>query len=257
MLNAQVPVQGWGSALITSVTGAMALLLAAIPRLLAFAVIIIVGWIIASLIARGIAALLRTMNFNDLSARSGFSDFLLNAGVRTDASGALAMTAKWFVRLIALIVAFDALGLTAVSQVLQQLLLWLPNVVVAIVILVIAGLAANALAGVVRGATAQAGFRNAGLLATVTRVAIWGFGIVVAVNQLGIATSLVNTLFMGLVGALALALGLSFGLGGRDTAAQIVRDWHGAIRQATPRIDTAGELAAAEATRRERQRPAA
>jgi hypothetical protein len=257
MLNAQVPVQGWGSALITSVTGAMALLLAAIPRLLAFAVIIIVGWIIASLIARGIAALLRTMNFNDLSARSGFSDFLLNAGVRTDASGALAMTAKWFVRLIALIVAFDALGLTAVSQVLQQLLLWLPNVVVAIVILVIAGLAANALAGVVRGATAQAGFRNAGLLATVTRVAIWGFGIVVAVNQLGIATSLVNTLFMGLVGALALALGLSFGLGGRDTAAQIVRDWHGAIRQATPRIDTAGELAADEATRRERQRPAA
>ena len=153
--------------------------------------------------------------------------------------------------------AFDALGLTAVSQVLQQLLLWLPNVVVAIVILVIAGLAANALAGVVRGATAQAGFRNAGLLGTVTRVAIWGVGIVIAVNQLGIATSLVNTLFMGLVGALALALGLSFGLGGRDTAAQIVREWHGAVRQATPRIDTASELAADEATRRERQRPAA
>ena len=100
MLSAQVPVQGWGSALITSATGAMALLLAAIPRLLAFAVIVIVGWIIASLIARGIAALLRTVNFNDLSARSGFSGFLLNAGVRTDASGALAMTAKWFVRLM-------------------------------------------------------------------------------------------------------------------------------------------------------------
>lgn len=257
MLNAQVAVQGWGSALITSAAGAMTLLLAAIPRLLAFAVIVIVGWIIASLIARGIAAILRTMNFNDLSARSGFSGFLLNAGVRTDASGALAMTAKWFVRLIALIVAFDALGLTAVSQVLQQLLLWLPNVVVAIVILVIAGLAANVLAGVVRGATAQAEFRNAGLLATVTRVAVWGFGIVFAVNQLGIATSLVNTLFMGLVGALALALGLSFGLGGRDTAAQIVRDWHGAVRQAAPRIEAAGELAADEATRRERQRPAA
>jgi hypothetical protein len=255
MLTAQVPVQGWGSALITSVTGAMALFLAAVPRLLAFAAIIVIGWLIASLIARGIAALLRTMNFNDLAARSGFSGFLLNAGVRTDPSGALAVTGKWFVRLIALIVAFDALGLTAVSQVLQQLLLWLPNVVVAIVILVIAGLVATGLAGLVRGATAQAGFTNAGLLATVTRGAVWGFGIVVAVNQLGIATSLVNTLFMGLVGAVALALGLSFGLGGRDTAAQIVRNWYGAVQQASPKIETAGELAADEATRR--QRPAA
>jgi hypothetical protein len=255
MLTAQVPVQGWGSALITSVTGAMALFLAAVPRLLAFAAIIVIGWLIASLIARGIAALLRTMNFNDLAARSGFSGFLLNAGVRTDPSGALAVTGKWFVRLIALIVAFDALGLPAVSQVLQQLLLWLPNVVVAIVILVIAGLVATGLAGLVRGATAQAGFTNAGLLATVTRGAVWGFGIVVAVNQLGIATSLVNTLFMGLVGAVALALGLSFGLGGRDTAAQIVRNWYGAVQQASPKIETAGELAADEATRR--QRPAA
>jgi hypothetical protein len=255
MLNAQVPGQEWGTALMTSVAGALALFLAAIPRVLGFAVILIVGWFIASLIARGVAALLRTVNFNDLSARSGFSGFLQKAGTRTDPSGAVAVTAKWFVRLIALIVAFDALGLTAVSQVLQQLLLWLPNVVVAIVILVIAGLAANALSGLVRGSTAQAGFTNAGLLATITRIAVWGFGIVVAVHQLGIATSLVNTLFMGLVGAVSLALGLAFGLGGRDTAAQIVRDWHGAVREAAPKIETAGELTADEAIRR--QRPAA
>ena len=255
MTSAQVPVEGWGAAFMTSVTGAMAVFLTAIPRILAFLVIIVVGWLVASLIARGIAALLRTVNFNDLSARSGFTGFLGNMGVRTDASGALALTAKWFVRLIALIVAFDALGLPAVSQVLQQLLLWLPNVVVAIVILVIAGLVANGLGGLVRGATVQAGFTNPGLLAAITRAAVWGFGIVVAVNQLGIASTLVNTLFMGLVGAAALALGLSFGLGGRDTAAQIVRDWSVAVRQAAPRIETASEIAAEEPARR--QRPAA
>lgn len=255
MSSAQVPVEGWGAAFMTSVTGAMAVFLTAIPRILAFLVIIVVGWLVASLIARGIAALLRTVNFNDLSARSGFTGFLGNMGVRTDASGALALTAKWFVRLIALIVAFDALGLPAVSQVLQQLLLWLPNVVVAIVILVIAGLVANALGGLVRGATVQAGFTNPGLLAAITRAAVWGFGLVVAVNQLGIASALVNTLFMGLVGAVALALGLSFGLGGRDTAAQVVRDWYVAVRQAAPRIETASEIAAEEPARR--QRPAA
>jgi hypothetical protein len=138
-------------------------------------------------------------------------------GVRGDSASFLGELAKWFVCLLTLIVAFDALGLPAVSQVLQQLLLWLPNLVVALVILVVAGLAANALHNLIRGTTAQAGFGNPDLLATIARVAMWGFAIVVAANQVGIAATLVNTLFMGFVGALALALGLAFGLGGRET----------------------------------------
>jgi len=259
MTSAQGPIEGWGAAFLTSVTGAMAVFLSAIPRILAFLAIVIIGWFVAALIAQAIAAVLRGVKFNDLSTRSGFTGFLQKMGVRTDPSGALALTAKWFVRLIVLIVAFDALGLPAVSQVLQQLLLWLPNLVVAIVVLVAAGLVASALGGLVRGATAQAGFTNPGLLAGIARVAVWGFGIVVAANQLGIATAVVNTVFMGLVGALALALGLAFGLGGRDTAAQVVRDWYGAVRQAAPRIETATEIAAEDAVRRDsqRQRPAA
>ena len=125
------------------------------------------------------------------------------------------LTAKWFIRLITLVVAFDALGLPAVSDVLRQLLLWIPNVVVGILVLVIGGLAANALSNLVRGATAHAGLGNPNLLANIAKIAVWGFAIVVAVNQIGIAQTLVNTLFMAVVGAIALALGLAFGLGGR------------------------------------------
>ena len=95
--------------------------------------------------------------------------------------------AKWFIRLIALVVAFDALGLLAVLDVLRQLLLWLPNLVVAMVVLVVAGLLATALGKIVRGASAQAGFTNPDTLATVAKVAVWGFAIVVALNQIGIA----------------------------------------------------------------------
>ena len=105
---------------------------------------------------------------------------------------------------------------------LQQLLLWLPNLIVALVVLVIGGLAANALSQLVRGATAEAGFSNPELLATVARVAVWGFAIVVAVTQLGIATTLINTLLIGLVGRVLVASGLAFGLGGRDRAAQLL-----------------------------------
>lgn len=84
---------------------------------------------------------------------------------------------------------------------LRQLLLWLPNVVVAVAVLIIGGLAANALAGLIRGATAKTDLGNPDLLANIARVAVWAFAIVVAVNQIGIARELVNTLFMATVGA--------------------------------------------------------
>ena len=225
----------WGEAIMTSMTAALALFLAAIPRVIGFLVILLIGWFIASLLASVVEKLLRTVKFNALAQRSGFSDFVKNMGMTTDAAGVLANIVKWFVRLIVLVVAFDALGLPAVSQVLQQFLMWIPNLIVAMIVLIIGGLAANALSRVVRGATAQAEFSNPDLLANIARIAVWSFAIVVAVNQIGIATTLVNTLFMGLVGALALALGLSFGLGGRDTAAEIVRGWYQSGREAGSR----------------------
>jgi hypothetical protein len=106
---------------------------------------------------------------------------------------------------------------------------------------VIAGLAANALAGLVRGATAESGLGNPDVLATIARVAVWAFAIVIAVNQIGIATTIVNTLFMATVGSVAVALALAFGLGGRETAAQIVRSWYRDGRQAAPKLANAAD----------------
>jgi len=240
-------VHDWGDAMMASLTGAMALFFAAIPKIIGFAIILIVGWFLATLIARAVGHILRAIHFNNLARRSGFSDFVQRMGLETDASGFVAEVVKWFIRLITLVVAFDALGLPAVSDVLRQLLLWLPNVVVALVVLVIGGLAANGLASVVRGSTSEAGFRNPDILAKIAKVTVWAFAIVVAVNQLGIAQTLVNSLFMAVVGAAALAIGLAFGLGGRDTAGQIVQGWYRRGQEAAPRIqraaDTAGDMA--------------
>jgi hypothetical protein len=239
--------------MMTSLAGALAMFLAAIPKVLGFIIILVIGWFVASLIASAVAGLLRNIRFNDFARRSGLGDFVDKMGVKTDASGVMASIAKWFVRLITLIVAFDALGLTAVSQVLHQLLLWLPNLVVALVVLVIAGLAANAISNVVRGATAKAGFASPDLVANIASVAVWAFGIVIAVNQIGVAETLVNTLFMGFIGALALALGLAFGLGSRETAGEIVRDWYHKAQESKPQLERAASIAQQEAaeTRRE------
>jgi len=241
------PVTDWGTALITSAAAALVLLLGAIPKIIGFAVILIIGWIIASALAAAVAAILRTVKFNDLAQRAGISGFVQKMGMHTDAAGFLATLVKWFVRLIVLVTAFDALGLPAVSQVLQQILLWLPNLIVALVVLVLAGLAATALSNLVRGATAESGLGNPNLLATIARVAVWGFAIVIAVNQIGIATAIVNTLFMGLIGAVGLALALAFGLGGRETAARIVEGWYQSGQQAAPKLGQAAGAAARQA----------
>jgi Conserved TM helix len=226
MQQATAPVQDMGQAMMSSLASALGVFMGVIPKLFAFAVILIIGWLIAAAVAGVVAGVLRGLRFNDLAQRSGFSASVQNTGARTDASGFIANIARWFIRLITLIVAFDALGLPAVSQVLQQMLLWLPNAAVALAILVIGGLAAGWLAGLVRGATASAELGNPDVLANITRGVVLAFTVLVAVNQLGVATDLVQTLFMGVVGALTLALGLAFGLGGRETAGEIVRGWY-------------------------------
>src|SRR5690349_23321046 len=168
-------ISDWSSAMMTSLAAALAMFLSAIPKIIGFVVILVVAWLLSALVEKGVAALLRAVRFNDLAQRSGLQDFVAKSGSSTDASGAIGLIAKWFIRLIGMVVAFDALGLPAVSDVLRQLLLWLPNLAVAVVVLIVGGLAANALAGLIRGATAEAELGNPDLLATIARVAVWAF----------------------------------------------------------------------------------
>jgi hypothetical protein len=231
----------WSAALMTSLAAALAMFLSAIPKIIGFAVIVVVGWLLSALVEKAIAVLLRTVKFNDLANHSGLGGFVGKMGTGTDAAGMIGLVAKWFIRLIALVVAFDALGLPAVSEVLRDLLLWLPNVIVALVVLVIGGLAARALSNLVRGAASEAGIGNANLLSKVASALIWAFAVVVAVNQIGIATTLVNTLFMAFVGAIALGLGLAFGLGGRETAGKILNQWYSSAQANGDKLAHAAE----------------
>ena len=143
---------------------------------------------------------------------------------------------KWFIRLLAIQAAASILGLTQISQIVNAILLWLPNLVVAIVIVVIGTLIAKFVSGVVRGSTSQMGFTNPNLLASVAYYAIVVFAVMAAIDQLGIAETVVDTLFIGLVAMVVLAAGLAFGLGGQQTAAQITAGWYAKGREAGAKI---------------------
>ena len=211
-------ISDWGTAIFNSLSNAVNLILTFIPRLIGFLVILIVGLIIASLVSRAVTFLLRKVGFDRVSDRIGLTRFEQRMGVQLDSAGILGKVVYWFILLIFLVPAADALGLPAVSSVLNTLVAFLPNVFVAILVLFLGALAATVVADLVRGATASTKVGNPNIFANIARWAIIGFAALIALEQLKIAPDLLNELFGGLVAAVALAVGLSFGLGGQETA---------------------------------------
>ncbi len=206
------------TAVITSFAAALALLFTFIPKLLGFLVILLIGWIVATALSKAVTFLLRKVGFDRIGDRIGLSRLLTQSGIKTDAADVLGKLVYWFIFLIFLVPAVDALGLTAVSTLLGQVIGFLPNVFVAILILFLGTFAATIVADIVRGAASSAKIGNPNLFSNVARYAIMGFVALIALEQLGIAPALLNILFTAIVGAAALAAGLAFGLGGQDTA---------------------------------------
>jgi hypothetical protein len=224
-------VTNWGQAIFTALTNALNLLLEFIPKLVGFLVILLVGWIIATLVSKTVTFLLRKIGFDRLGQRIGLQRFEQNMGVHMDAAGILGAITYWFLFLIFLVPAADALGISTVSAILNELVAYIPNVFVAVLVLFLGALAATVVADLVRGATASANMGSPNLYANIARYAIIGFAIIVALEQLKIAPEIMNILFTAVVGAAALAFGLAFGLGGRDSARRLLERTEGNVEQ--------------------------
>lgn len=204
--------------IVNSLSNALTLVVTFIPRLIGFLIILLVGWLIATLVNKALTLLLRKVGFDRMSERIGLTRFEQRMGVHMDSAGILGKIVFWFILLIFLVPAADALGVPAVSSILNQLVAYIPNVFVAILVLFLGALAATVVADLVRGATASARMGNPNLFANIARVAIIGFAALIALEQLQIAPALINELFGALVAAAAIAIGLAFGLGGQETA---------------------------------------
>ena len=203
-------VTDWGTAIITSFTNAIALVFAFIPKLLGFIVIFVVGWIIAGILERAVTWLLRKVGFDRIADRIGLTRLQQQMGLTIDAAGLLGKIVFWFILLIFLIPAVNALGLTSVSVLLGQVIAYIPNVFVAIIVLFLGTLAATVVADIVRGATAKTNIGNSNVFANIARYAIMGFAALIALEQLQIAPALIQILFTAIMGAMALAFGLAF-----------------------------------------------
>lgn len=228
-------ISNWGDAIFLSVSNALNSLLAAIPQIIGALLLLLVGWILAGGAARLVSGLLQRAGADRVFAERGGEVYGSQAS-RIKPSVVAGEIVKWLIRIVFLVAAANTLGMTQVSELLNQVLLWIPNLLVAAVILLLAPLLARFVRGAIEVGAGQMGFTNASLLGRIAEVAIVAFAVVIAVNQIGIAADLVNILFVGIVGALALAFGLAFGLGGRDVAAELTRSWYESSKATAARV---------------------
>ena len=187
-----------------------------IPQLIGAIVILIVGYIVARVLKAVVARLLQAIGFDNWMERGGIKQFFDRAQTRETPATVLGTLVFWFVFIIAITMAADALGIRQVSEVLSQLIAYIPSIIAAILILVLAALLANFLAGIVRGATAS------DLLANIARYAIIVYAAFAAITELGIAVQLTAPTFLIVLGAVALAAAIAFGFGAQGVARDIV-----------------------------------
>jgi hypothetical protein len=214
-----VQISNWGDAVFLSLSNALNTFLAAIPQVIGALLIILIGWIVAGILARIVTEVLRRAGADRLFAEHGGEVYGAQSR-KIQPSVVAGELVKWLIRIVFLVAAANVLGLTQVSELLNDVLLWIPNLIVAAIILLLAPLLARFVRGAIEVGAGQMGFSNAPLLGRIAEIAIVAFAVVIAINQIGIAANLVNTLFIGVVAALAIAFGLAFGLGGPDVAAQ-------------------------------------
>ncbi len=187
-----------------------------IPQLIGAIVILIVGYIVARILQAVVGRILQGIGFDGWMERAGIKRFFDRADTRQTPASILGKLIFWFVFIIAIVMATDALGIRQVSAVFSQLIAYIPNIIAAILILILASLLANFVAGLVRGATGM------DVLGTVAQVAIIVYAVFAALTQLGIAVQLTAPTFLIVLGAIALAAAIAFGFGAQGVARDIV-----------------------------------
>lgn len=189
-----------------------------VPRLVAAIVVFLVGWLVAVLIGKLVWHLIKAVQLDKGLESIGLKKVWERSGYKLNSPFFFYELVKWFFIIVFLMAATDILGLSQVTEFLRTVVFYIPNVIVAAFVLLIGALVAKFLEGLVRGSVRAAELVSANFLGTLTKWAVLVFSWLVALDQLNVADEIIRIVIMGAVAAGALALGLAFGLGGRDQA---------------------------------------
>ena len=195
-----------------------------LPKMVGVLIILLVGWGIAKLIETFIVRVLKLVRLDTLSEKSGTSNFLAKGGIKYTLSEVIGVLVYWIIILIVFVTALNALQWTVAAQLLNTVVRYVPNIIVAIFILVIGMFASTLLGTIVRTAAVNAGVAQARMLSQLTQAVVIIFAAIIALQQLQIQTGIILNVINIVLASLGLALGLAFGLGCKEIAGRFIED---------------------------------
>jgi len=210
-----------GDSILGSLTNVWWSIIQFLPVFLGALIVFIVGWAVAVSLGRLVEHVIKALRVDGVLEQLEFHKVLDRAGVKLNSGAFLGGLVRWFLIIVFLLASLDILHLTQVSEFLREVLAFLPQVIVAALILLIAAMVAETVERTAKASIEAAGMKS-GVVTVVIRWAIWTFAVIAALYQLNVAILLLQTLLTGLVAMLAIAGGLAFGLGGKEVAAEIL-----------------------------------
>ncbi|HJS38878.1 MAG TPA: hypothetical protein VJ789_12210 [Burkholderiales bacterium] len=196
-----------------------------LPKLAVAVVVLIVGWLLARLARFTVNRGLRAINFHVLTERAGIDGFLKQGGIQSDTTDIFAVLVYWLVVFVALVIACNGLGLTYITDLLGQVVLFVPKVIVALVILAFGAYFAAFVGSTVITYCKNVGLRDGELLGRIAQYAIIAFVVLIALDQMSVGGDIVRHSFLILLGGVVLGLALAFGIGGQKWAAGLLERW--------------------------------
>ncbi len=216
-------IQTWSDVFATSLQGLWYGFISTVPAILVAVIIFIIGWLVGSTLSKAITQLVDALKLDKLFRSAGADTMLARAGWRLHIGKFLGEIVKWFVIIVFLTASLELLGLNQVNAFLRDVVLsYLPQVFIAALVLVIGIVLAGFVRRLVSGGAMMADVRSANMLGSISYYAIWIFTILIALNQLGIAPQFMQILFTGIIAMIAIAGGISFGLGGKEVAGRFL-----------------------------------
>ncbi len=216
-------IQNWTDVLVSSLQNLWMVVLGFLPSLLGALIVFIVGLIVAAGLGSLVEKVVAALRVDALLRKLGVEEYTRRANMELNTGHFLGQIVYWFLVLAFLLAASDILGFYALSGFLRDVLLYIPNLVIAVLIMVAAFVFGNILKGLVKASVMAAKLHATRFLGGAIWWVVVVFGGLAALYQLGVATSIINTLVTGLIAMLALAGGLAFGLGGKDYAAHLIK----------------------------------
>lgn len=214
--------QNWGDALTSSLLSVWYGVVTFVPTLILALIVFAIGWILAVLIEKLVESVFKSLKVDAALKSAGFEDVVKRAGHSLNSGLFVGALVKWFVIVVFLMAAFDTLGLGQVTGFLREVVNYLPQVIIAVLILMVAVVVASAMQRIVVASSRAANIKSAELLGRITKWAIWIFALLTALFNLGVAPALIQTVITAVFAGGALAIGLAFGLGGKEVAQRLI-----------------------------------